>query len=103
MSMHRKPIATGAILGVTGMRSRQGSIINLEASMAQLGAFENGATIFAAEVHPMPPMDMDFRAAFDVVFAKEGPARGSAVVPTLERLHNHIRDVVFPVLEPLLS
>jgi len=69
------------------------------------GAFEHGAIVASMvfkRTGPKPKVHLDFDATFDVAFAQEGKARGAPVIAILKQIEKHIREEVFPKLEPFL-
>lgn len=104
---HRKPHLTGAILEGTsmGIQNMWGVDLSYD-SLGRIGAFNRGTEVARIAFTVTDPtnytVDMHTDIAYGVAFAPKGPGRGSPVVPTVEALIGHLRDVVFPELEPLV-
>jgi len=103
---HRHLLAAGSVLTGTQIRIHgdPGGRLHFHSNV-RYGAFEDGVEL--ARYHVVPPgpepkVEFDYRVTFDIAFAEKGPARGTPVGQTLERIRDHIRNVVFPKLEPLL-
>ena len=67
------------------------------------GAFEQDAVIVSVPARVTgrdPKLDLFLKPSFELAFAGTGPARGAAVVATLEAICDHIERVVMERLEP---
>lgn len=108
-NFHREPHVTGAIaarvgLGFNTLRDLN-MLVNPSSSGIRVGAFDDGARVGLIQftiTGPDPTVQMNIHPTFDVAFEPEGPARGQSVIPTLRSIRDHIENVVFPQLEPLV-
>ncbi|MDQ6770043.1 MAG: hypothetical protein M3Z54_08655, partial [Gemmatimonadota bacterium] len=69
------------------------------------GPFEDGTVccVFPdTGLGPASEMDVDSDIPVDIAFGDLPPVHGTSVRPELVRIRDHIRDIVLPVLEPLL-
>jgi hypothetical protein len=103
---HRKPHLTGAILegGSIGIKRMHG--VNLLTQWGAVGAFEKGTQVGRIEFTVTNPanyvVEMDADFTYGVAFDPKGPGRGELVVPMVQGLIAHVRDVVVPKLEPFV-
>jgi len=69
------------------------------------GPFQHGAeihTLSFTAYRPEAEVKVNFEPTVQVAFGEEWPTLGRPVLMTLEKLRDHVRDVVFPALEPFL-
>jgi hypothetical protein len=104
---HRHILLTGATLRPLSVivRNTTGGFLSFAATFS--GPFEEGAIgcVFPdtnVDISPDGAINMSSDIAVDVAFGLGPPMDGASVRPELLRIHDHIVDVVFPTLEPLL-
>jgi hypothetical protein len=86
--------------GFTGDSSK----IRFTTTGIPIGPLENGVELYRyVFVDPNDTKtELKFQAVTDVRFDRDGPARGHVVVAALKEIRDHIRNEVFPKLEPFL-
>ena len=105
---HRKPHVTGAILqgASLGIVNMWGVDLFVSHWGVAAGAFKQGTEVGRVDFTVTDPhnytvqMNTDF--SYGVAFSEKGPGRGGLVVPTVNTLIAHLRDIVLPQLEPFV-
>lgn len=97
---HRELLAAGSAVSTNAFTLNEGSI-NMRIIKQVAGPFENDMELIRYKLMgPLHPQTKaQIKVIFGVAFAKEGPAPGAEVNGLLKRIHDHIRDVVFPALK----
>jgi hypothetical protein len=103
---HRRLLAAGSAViknSFSIVHDPTGSI-NIMIISIRGGPFEDGTEMMRYRLRrpPHPKAKVNFDVAFGVAFAQQGPAAGAGVIKTLEDIRDHVRDVVFPALEPFI-
>jgi hypothetical protein len=108
MDKHRKPHLTGAILqgASAGIGNMWGVNLYVHHIGVATGAFKKGAEISRLTFTITNPanyrVDMNHQITYGVAFDPKGPGTGGLVVPTVQPLIAHLREIVFPNLEPFI-
>lgn len=103
----QRMLAAGAVRpGTAGGVNTIRDVELLGAFEATPGVFDDGAVIASVRVNvsgPDPKLDMHLQPAFDVAFARSGPARGRPVVEALSEILDHLEHEVIVPLERSLA
>lgn len=105
---HRKPHIAGAILqgASAGIREMWGVNLYVAHIGVHTGAFKKGTEVTRMTFTITDPsnyrVNMDHNLTYDVAFDPKGPGAGGLVIPTVRPLIAHLRDIVFPQLEPFV-
>lgn len=103
---HRRLLAAGSAITRTRLRILDDPTgpVSIQLISGRSGPFEDGTEMLRFRImgSAQPEAKMQFNVAFGVAFTEQGPASGAEVIETLERIRDHIRDDIFPELEPFL-
>lgn len=101
---HRHLLDAGMAITSIGIRGNDPGVVKITSGTLPAGPLDDGAEVYRyVFVDPeKTKTDMKLFAASHVCFNKKGPAGGRIVIHTLESIRDHIRDNVFPKLEPFL-
>jgi len=104
---HRKPHLTGAVMegGSIGFKNMWGVNLFID-HWGFAGPFQKGTQVGHVEFTVTQPdnfvVEMDAHFTYQIAFDPKGPGTGAPVTSTVQSLISHLRDIVFPQLEPLV-